>query len=103
ASSPIGHIGGDVSSGFGGATVFGSSIAEVVLLKKRMDQAKVIIENDSEKFQPLQKSFGRSQELMEALNEVIGFDLMDKIHEELKVFYQEYRRRRIQVDSNFFR
>ncbi|GBN37283.1 hypothetical protein AVEN_160867-1 [Araneus ventricosus] len=95
-------IGGGVASGLGGATVFGSSIAEVVLLKKRMDQAKVIIEHDSEKFQPLQKFFGRSQELMEALNEVIGFDLMDQIHEELKVFYQEYRSRRIQVDSNFF-
>ncbi|CAL1264679.1 unnamed protein product [Larinioides sclopetarius] len=94
-------IGGGVASGLGGATVFGSSIAEIVLLKKRMDQAKVIIENDSEKFRPLQKFFDRSNELMEALNEVIGFDLMNKIHEELKVFYQEYRSRKLQVDSNF--
>ncbi|XP_055925824.1 uncharacterized protein LOC129957515 [Argiope bruennichi] len=94
-------IGGGVASGLGGVTVFGSSIAEIVVLKKRLNQAKIIIEDDFEQFQPLRKFFDRSNELMEALNEVIGFDLMDEIHGELKSFYEEYRNRKTEVDSNF--
>ncbi|GIY41701.1 uncharacterized protein CDAR_428421 [Caerostris darwini] len=92
-------VGGGIASGLGGAAVFGSSVTELVLLKNRMNEAKAFIEKDLEEFRPLQAWFDRSDELMEALQEVLDFDLLQTLCEQGRVFYEEYKRHKYKIDE----
>ncbi|GIY63646.1 uncharacterized protein CDAR_480201 [Caerostris darwini] len=94
-------IGGGIASGIGGATVCGTAVTELVLLKKLMGEAKDSIEKDLEEFRPLQAWFDRSDELMEALQDVLDFNLLKKLCEQGKAFFEEYRRQKHKIDKDF--
>ncbi|XP_015906168.2 apolipoprotein L4 [Parasteatoda tepidariorum] len=85
AAIVLGAVGG-IASLAGGATVFGTSATEVTLLQKKMNEAKAILAKDGEQFSPLAKWFKHSQNLIDLLDKIIGFDIIQEIFEGLKNF-----------------
>ncbi|XP_015906169.1 apolipoprotein L4-like [Parasteatoda tepidariorum] len=85
AAIVLGAVGG-IASLAGGATVFGTAVTQTTLLRKKMSKAQEILTKDGKQFLPLAKWFQHSQNLIDLLDKIIGFDIMQEIFEGLKNF-----------------
>ncbi|GFR30272.1 uncharacterized protein TNCT_107671 [Trichonephila clavata] len=94
-------IAGGVAAGISGTTVLGTSVAEVAFLKKRMTKAKTALEVDQELFRHLQEWFERSNDLIEAIERIVGFKIMADIQEELLLFYAQFKDLRSFINDSF--
>ncbi|GFT39408.1 uncharacterized protein NPIL_309211 [Nephila pilipes] len=93
-------IAGGVATALSMTSTVGTSVTEIVYLKKRMGQAKTIVEKDDEQFKALEEWFVWSRDLMEAMNKLVGFNLMDVITEEMKLFCREFINLKSQLNEN---
>lgn len=70
----------------GGGVVFGTSAAEYCLIKKDMKKAQQILKDDQEAFQAMAKWFEHTIALVEAVEAVVGFQVMKTLAKDLKDF-----------------
>ncbi|GFR10641.1 uncharacterized protein TNCT_707851 [Trichonephila clavata] len=75
-------IGGGVASFLGGGVIVGTTGTELVLLKKKLEEAKALINEEEENFSRMEHWFTHSEELVEAIEELIGEDLLKNLMEE---------------------
>ncbi|GFT62887.1 uncharacterized protein TNCV_1607071 [Trichonephila clavipes] len=75
-------IGGGVASFLGGGVIVGTTGAELVLLKNKLEEAKALIKEEEENFSRMKHWFTHSEELVEAIEELIGNDLLQNLMEE---------------------
>ncbi|GFU60889.1 uncharacterized protein NPIL_53001 [Nephila pilipes] len=94
-------IAGGIAAGVSGTTVLGTSVAEIAFLKKRMTKAKAVLENDKEHFRHLQEWFERSNDLIEAIEKIVGFKIMADVQEELLLFYGQFKSLKNLIEENF--
>lgn len=70
----------------GGGVVFGTSATEYGLIKKDMKKAQQILKDDQEAFQAMAKWFEHTIALVEAVEAVVGFQVMKTLAKDLKDF-----------------
>ncbi|GFY67772.1 uncharacterized protein TNIN_246011 [Trichonephila inaurata madagascariensis] len=75
-------IGGGVASFLGGGVVVGTTGTELVLLKNKLEEAKTLIAEEEENFSRMKHWFTHSEALVEAIEELIGEDLLKNLMEE---------------------
>ncbi|GIY68240.1 uncharacterized protein CEXT_694601 [Caerostris extrusa] len=90
-----------MTTGISGATVIGTYATEIPLLKKRLGKAKAIIAKDVEELRFLETWLVHLSDLAETLEDELGFDLLQKICEQSKALFEEYRHRKYKIDVDF--
>lgn len=82
-------IGGGVASALGGGVVAGTTGTEIVLLNNKLKEAKVLIAEEEENFSCLKHWFIHNEELMKAIEDLVGRELLQDMMEDVKKFFKE--------------
>lgn len=93
-------IAGGVATALSITSSIGTTVTESVYLKTRLEQAKTVTEKDQEQFKSLQEWFDRSNDLMEAIDDIFGFNLVDAMPKEMKLLCTEFQKLKGQLDKN---
>ncbi|GFT39420.1 uncharacterized protein NPIL_309261 [Nephila pilipes] len=80
-------IAGGVTSAMGGGVVAGTAGVEIVLLKNKLDEAKTLVQEEEENFTRMRHWFTHSQELVNAIEDLVGEDLLKDLVEEGKKYF----------------
>lgn len=72
-SAPV-AIAGGITTALGSATSVGTSITEIALLKKKVEEAQEIIKKDKESFEALKQWLTHANDITEALNVVLNIE-----------------------------
>ncbi|GFT39411.1 uncharacterized protein NPIL_309221 [Nephila pilipes] len=85
-------IGGGIASALGGGVVVGTAGTEIVLLKNKLDESKTLISEEEANFSRMKLWFEHSQELMTAIEEFVGKDLLKELTEEAKELFDDVKK-----------
>ncbi|GFY60221.1 uncharacterized protein TNIN_348581 [Trichonephila inaurata madagascariensis] len=81
-------IGGGVTSVLGGGVVVGTTSTELVLLKNKLEDAKALIAEEEENFSSMKPWFVHSEELMKAMEELVGKDMLKGLIDDVKILFE---------------
>ncbi|GFT62844.1 uncharacterized protein TNCV_1606701 [Trichonephila clavipes] len=93
-------IAGGVATALSLTSSIGTTVTETVYLKTRLEQAKTVLEKDQEQFKSLQEWFDRSSDLMTAINDIFGFNLMNTMQTEMNLLCTEFIKLKSQLNKN---
>ncbi|GFY62551.1 uncharacterized protein TNIN_440931 [Trichonephila inaurata madagascariensis] len=93
-------IAGGVATALSLTSSIGTAVTETAYLKSRLEQAKTVLEKDQEQFESLQGWFDRSSDLMEAINDIFGFNIMNTMQAEMKLLCTEFIKLKSQLNKN---
>ncbi|GFR27084.1 hypothetical protein TNCT_612751 [Trichonephila clavata] len=93
-------IAGGVATALSVTSSIGTAVTETAYLKTRLEQAKTVLEKDQEQFKALQEWFDRSNDLMEAINNIFGFNLLNTMQAEMKLLCTEFIKLKGKLDKN---
>ncbi|GBM59875.1 hypothetical protein AVEN_158607-1, partial [Araneus ventricosus] len=82
-------IGGGVASAMGGGVVVGTTGTEMVLVKNRLEKVKTLIEEEKERFSSMAHWFIHPEELENAINSLVDYDILKEVAPEVQKFCAE--------------
>ncbi|GIY75293.1 hypothetical protein CEXT_485531 [Caerostris extrusa] len=82
-------VGGGIAAALGGGVVVGTTGTEIVLLKKKLAEAKKLIKIEEENFKLMTHWFNQTQQLKKALEALVGMDLLKTMSDEVVQFLKD--------------
>ncbi|CAL1264754.1 unnamed protein product [Larinioides sclopetarius] len=92
-------IGGGVTSALGGGVVVGTTGTELVLVKNRLEKVKTLIEEEKERFSAMAHWFTHPEELENAINSLVDFDILTEILPEVQNFLEISEQKKMTDDE----
>ncbi|KAG8176055.1 hypothetical protein JTE90_006836 [Oedothorax gibbosus] len=97
-AAPLAIAGGGAALA-GGGVVFGTTLTEYGLIKQKMTGAQNILKDDQDCFMSMTKYFEHTIKFVEAVDAVLGFDVLTTLAKDLKDFTNDVTN----WDNRFFR
>ncbi|GFT62987.1 uncharacterized protein TNCV_1607621 [Trichonephila clavipes] len=85
-------IGGGITSVLGGGVVVGTTGTELVLLKNKLEEAKTLIAEEEDNFSSMKPWFVHSEELMKAMEELVGKDMLKGLIDDVKILFEDLKK-----------
>ncbi|CAL1264695.1 unnamed protein product [Larinioides sclopetarius] len=85
-------VNGGIAAGVGGFSSLGTKATEVILLRQRMEAAKKVLQGDKRAFAYMENWFKHTKELIDAVEDVIGFDVIKQLHEDIDALFVGIKR-----------
>ncbi|KAF8789135.1 hypothetical protein HNY73_007104 [Argiope bruennichi] len=85
-------VNGGIAAGVGGFSSLGSKVAELALLRQRMEAAKKVLEGDKRTFAYMENWFKHTKELIDAVEDVIGFNVIKQLYEDMDTLFADVKR-----------
>ncbi|KAF8789134.1 uncharacterized protein LOC129956435 [Argiope bruennichi] len=85
-------IGGGIASAVGGTVVAGTTGTEIALLKKKLEGARALVQQEMERFFAMTHWFSFPEEVKKALESLLSYNLLKEMAADLKKFFDEVTR-----------
>ncbi|GBN85317.1 hypothetical protein AVEN_180688-1 [Araneus ventricosus] len=85
-------VNGGIAAGIGGVSSLGTKAAELILLRQRMEAAKKVLQGDKRAFAYMENWFKHTKELIDAIEDVIGFDVIKQLYEDMDALFVGIKR-----------